>query len=58
MIVGLTLRYKLPMIGQSREFPRDGSLMSYGIDLNDQYREAAVYAARRLRSRPRNSTAL
>jgi len=49
MIVELTLRYKLPMIGQSREFPRDGSLMSYGVDLNDQYRQAAAYVDRILR---------
>jgi putative tryptophan/tyrosine transport system substrate-binding protein len=37
------------MIGQSREFPRDGSLMSYGVDLNDQYRQAAAYVDRILR---------
>ena len=49
MIVDLTLRYKIPMIGQSREFPRDGSLMSYGVDLNDQYRQAAAYIDRILR---------
>jgi putative ABC transport system substrate-binding protein len=49
MIVELTLRYKLPMIGQSREFARDGSLMSYGVDLNDQYRQAADYVDRILR---------
>jgi putative ABC transport system substrate-binding protein len=49
MIVELTLRYRLPMIGQSRVFPEAGSLMSYGVDLVDQYRQAATYVDRILR---------
>jgi putative ABC transport system substrate-binding protein len=48
-IVELTLRYRLPMIGQSRAFAEFGSLMSYGVDLVDQYRQAAIYVDRILR---------
>jgi putative ABC transport system substrate-binding protein len=48
-IVELTQRYRLPMIGQSKAFPEVGSLMSYGVDLVDQYRQAASYVDRILR---------
>src|SRR5215475_7494129 len=45
-----TLRYKLRLIGQSRQLPRDGSLMPYVVDRNEQYRQEAPYVDLILRS--------
>jgi putative ABC transport system substrate-binding protein len=42
-------RYKLPLIGPSRLFARDGALLSYGHDTPDIFRRAAPYVDRILR---------
>ncbi len=39
----LAVRHKLPAIFQSREMVAAGGLMSYGTNLNDLYRQVAVY---------------
>jgi putative ABC transport system substrate-binding protein len=42
-IVELALKYRLPAIYPQKEFVEAGGLMSYGTDLSDLYRRAAVY---------------
>ena len=42
-IVELAGKYRLPAIYPDREFVDEGGLMSYGADLTDLYRRAAVY---------------
>jgi putative tryptophan/tyrosine transport system substrate-binding protein len=42
-IVELTTKYRLPAIYPQKEFVEAGGLMSYGTDLADLYRRAAVY---------------
>jgi putative ABC transport system substrate-binding protein len=42
-IVELAGKYRLPAIYPLKEFVEDGGLMSYGIDLPDQFRNAARY---------------
>ena len=42
-IVELATKYRLPAIYPDREFVDEGGLMSYGADLTDLYRRAAVY---------------
>ena len=42
-LVELAGKYRLPAIYFQREFVVDGGLMSYGEDVPDQYRRAAVY---------------
>jgi len=42
-IVELAGKYRLPAIYFSKEFVDEGGLMSYGADLTDLYRRAAVY---------------
>ena len=42
-IVELASKYRLPAIYPDREFVDEGGLMSYGADLADLYRRAAVY---------------
>ncbi len=49
LMVGLASRYRLPTIYPFANFARDGGLVSYGIDLVDQYRRAAGYVDRILR---------
>jgi putative tryptophan/tyrosine transport system substrate-binding protein len=49
LINELALRYRLPAIHALRGATRDGGLMSYGVDLPDVFRQAAVYADRILR---------
>jgi ABC-type uncharacterized transport system substrate-binding protein len=49
LIIGLTARHRLPSIYAFRQFVMDGGLMSYGVDLIDQYRQAASYVDRILR---------
>lgn len=48
-IIELTARQRLPTLHSQREFVINGGLMSYGIDLFDQYRLAATYVDRILR---------
>jgi putative ABC transport system substrate-binding protein len=42
-IVELAGKYRLPAIYFQKEFVDEGGLMSYGVDLADSYRRAAVY---------------
>jgi putative ABC transport system substrate-binding protein len=42
-IVELAAKYRLPAIYFDQAFVNDGGLMSYGADLTDLYRRAAVY---------------
>jgi hypothetical protein len=51
LIAGLAGRYRLPSIGATRNFAKDGGLMAYDnrINLVDQYREAATYVDRILK---------
>ena len=42
-IVELAGKYRLPAIYPQKEYVDEGGLMSYGADLADQYRGAAVY---------------
>jgi putative ABC transport system substrate-binding protein len=42
-IVELAGKYRLPAIYFQKEFVDEGGLMSYGADLTDLYRRAAVY---------------
>jgi putative ABC transport system substrate-binding protein len=42
-IIELSGKYRLPAIYPDREFVDEGGLMSYGADLTDLYRRAAVY---------------
>lgn len=48
-IAGLALKYRMPAITQSRDFPIAGGLMSYGGDFSQSHRRAGVYAGRVLK---------
>jgi len=48
-IVSAATRRKVPAIYPFRDFTVEGGLMSYGTDVADQYRKAAVYVDRILR---------
>ena len=48
-IVGLAVKYQLPAIYFSKEFVDEGGLMSYGVDFDDLFRNAAHYVDRILR---------
>jgi putative ABC transport system substrate-binding protein len=48
-IAGLALKYRMPTITQSRDFPIAGGLMSYGGDFSQSHRRAGVYAGRVLK---------
>jgi ABC-type uncharacterized transport system substrate-binding protein len=48
-IVGLSLRYALPVVGGGRESVVAGMLMSYGARLTGRYRQAGVYVGRILK---------
>ena len=45
-IISLAARYRLPAVYPFRFFPKLGGLLSYGIDLTDNFRRAATYADR------------
>jgi ABC-type uncharacterized transport system substrate-binding protein len=49
LIIELAARYRLPAAYALRSFTRDGGLISYGIDIPDLFRQAAVYVDRILR---------
>jgi putative tryptophan/tyrosine transport system substrate-binding protein len=48
-IISLAARYHLPAVYPFRLFTEAGGLLSYGLDLNDNYRRAATYADRILK---------
>ena len=48
-IVNLAARYLIPTIYHFREYAVAGGLMSYGVDIVDAYRQAALYASQVLR---------
>jgi putative ABC transport system substrate-binding protein len=48
-IISLAEQHRLPMIYPYRLFAKDGGLMSYGIDLVHQHREAGTYVDRILK---------
>ena len=48
-IVGLAAKYTVPTIYAWREYVLAGGLMSYGNDLPESYRQAAIYAGRILK---------
>ena len=48
-IITLAARNKLPAVYNNRVFVLDGGLISYGVDLADQFRRAAVYVDRILK---------
>lgn len=48
-LAALALRYRVPAITQSRDFPTAGGLMSYGGDFAQSHRRAGIYAGRILR---------
>ena len=54
LIIELTTRYRVPTIYQYRYFVTGGGLISYGIDLIDQYALAASYVDRSSRARNRS----
>jgi putative ABC transport system substrate-binding protein len=45
-LAALALKYRLPAITQSRDFPIAGGLMSYGGNFSESHRIAGVYTAR------------
>jgi putative ABC transport system substrate-binding protein len=49
LIIRLAARYKLPSVFHRRLFVASGGLMSYGVDVIDQFRQAAGYVDRILR---------
>ena len=48
-VTGLAGRYALPAIYPFSNYTKVGGLVSYGYDLTDNYRHAAIYADRILR---------
>jgi len=49
LIVELAARYRLPAVYALRAATADGGLMSYGVDLPELFRQAAIYADRILK---------
>jgi putative ABC transport system substrate-binding protein len=43
MIVELAAKHRLPVMYDQKEFSKVGGLMSYGPDVDDNFRRAAVY---------------
>jgi putative ABC transport system substrate-binding protein len=48
-VTELAARHRLPAMYDDREFTEDGGLMSYGTNLEESYRQAAVYVGRILK---------
>lgn len=42
-IAGLAIRHRLTSISNGPEYPEAGALMSYGVNLNEQFRRAAIF---------------
>jgi putative ABC transport system substrate-binding protein len=54
-VVGLAARHRLPAVYAQREFVDAGGLMSYGVNIAQQFRRAAVYVDKILKgARPGN----
>ena len=49
LIITLAARHKLPAVYFNHVFVKDGGLISYGADFNDQYRKGAGYVDRILK---------
>jgi putative ABC transport system substrate-binding protein len=49
LVIGLAAKHRLPAVYGYRFFVADGGLISYGLDLVEQYRQAAAYVDRILR---------
>jgi putative tryptophan/tyrosine transport system substrate-binding protein len=49
LIIAMAARHRLPAVYAFPFFAREGGLISYGVNLPDQYRQAASYADRILR---------
>ena len=45
-IFALASATRLPVVYETRDYARDGGLMSYGASVSDAYREAGSYVAR------------
>jgi putative ABC transport system substrate-binding protein len=43
-ITSLAVRYRIPVIASNRSFAEVGGLLTYGADLADNFRRAAIYA--------------
>jgi putative ABC transport system substrate-binding protein len=48
-ITSLAVRYRIPAIASNRSFAEVGGLLTYGADLADNFRRAAIYADRILK---------
>ena len=48
-IIELALRYRLPAMYFTRDYPAAGGLMSYGADFVDAHRQAGIYVGRILK---------
>jgi putative ABC transport system substrate-binding protein len=49
LIIELAPRYRMPAIYALRAATADGGLMSYGVDIPELFRQAAIYADRILK---------
>jgi putative tryptophan/tyrosine transport system substrate-binding protein len=49
LIVALAARHRLPAVYNTRIFVANGGLISYGVDLTDQFRRSASYIDRILK---------
>jgi putative tryptophan/tyrosine transport system substrate-binding protein len=49
LIFDLAARYRVPAISAFRYLSKEGGLVSYGVDVRDQFRQAAAYVDRILR---------
>jgi ABC-type uncharacterized transport system substrate-binding protein len=49
LVIAMAARHRLPAVYAFRHFVTDGGLICYGVDLADQYRQAAAYVDRILR---------
>jgi putative tryptophan/tyrosine transport system substrate-binding protein len=45
-LAALATRYKLPVIGNQREYAESGGLISYATDFADGYRQAGIYVGK------------